>query len=100
MTFAAPPAFDLAAFLASAGLGRRIVELKPKQAFFSQEIQRIRFSICKGAAQRSLSFRLLARKPRLLCLYRTNLWAKKRYRQCPDCVYPRPQPLPPVRLSK
>ena len=36
MTFAAPPEFDLAAFLASAGLGRRIVELKPKQAFFSQ----------------------------------------------------------------
>jgi len=36
MTFAAPPTFDLAAFLASAGLGRRIVELKPKQAFFSQ----------------------------------------------------------------
>ena len=36
MTFAAPPEFDLAAFLASAGLGRRIVELKPKQTFFSQ----------------------------------------------------------------
>ncbi len=36
MTFGAPPAFDLAAFLASAGLGRRIIELKPKQAFFSQ----------------------------------------------------------------
>ncbi|HEY6488201.1 MAG: Crp/Fnr family transcriptional regulator [Terracidiphilus sp.] len=36
MTFAAPPSFDLAAFLASSGLGRRLVELKPKQAFFSQ----------------------------------------------------------------
>jgi CRP-like cAMP-binding protein len=36
MTFAAPPEFDLAAFLANAGLGRRIVELKPKQTFFSQ----------------------------------------------------------------
>jgi CRP-like cAMP-binding protein len=30
------PAFDAAAFLASAGLGRRIVQLTPKQAFFSQ----------------------------------------------------------------
>jgi CRP-like cAMP-binding protein len=30
------PAFDTAAFLANAGLGRRIVELEPKQAFFSQ----------------------------------------------------------------
>ena len=29
-------AFDAAAFLAEAGLGRRIVRLKPKQAFFSQ----------------------------------------------------------------
>jgi CRP/FNR family cyclic AMP-dependent transcriptional regulator len=28
--------FDVAAFLAKAGLGRRIVQLKPKQAFFSQ----------------------------------------------------------------
>jgi CRP/FNR family transcriptional regulator, cyclic AMP receptor protein len=30
------PAFDAAAFLMSAGLGRRIVELEPRQAFFSQ----------------------------------------------------------------
>jgi CRP-like cAMP-binding protein len=28
--------FDLAIFLATAGVGRRIVQLKPKQAFFSQ----------------------------------------------------------------
>src|ERR1017187_2072137 len=28
--------FDLAAFLATAGVGRRLVHLKPKQAFFSQ----------------------------------------------------------------
>jgi len=30
------PNFDVAAFLASAGLGRRIVQLAPKMAFFSQ----------------------------------------------------------------
>jgi len=30
------PAFDVAAFLASAGLGRRIVELPPNHSFFSQ----------------------------------------------------------------
>ena len=29
-------AFDTTAFLAKAGLGRRIVQLKPKQVFFSQ----------------------------------------------------------------
>ena len=30
------PTFDLAAFLANAGLGRKIVELKPKETFFTQ----------------------------------------------------------------
>ena len=30
------PTFDVAAFLASAGLGRRIVQLAPKQVFYSQ----------------------------------------------------------------
>jgi CRP/FNR family cyclic AMP-dependent transcriptional regulator len=30
------PTFDVAAFLTSAGLGRRIVQIAPKQAFFSQ----------------------------------------------------------------
>ncbi len=30
------PAFDAAAFLASAGLGRRIVQLTPKETFFTQ----------------------------------------------------------------
>jgi CRP/FNR family cyclic AMP-dependent transcriptional regulator len=35
----AKPTFDAAAFLASAGLGRRIVQLAPKQAFFSQGSQ-------------------------------------------------------------
>jgi CRP/FNR family transcriptional regulator, cyclic AMP receptor protein len=32
----AKPVFDAAAFLASAGLGRRIVQLTPKQTFFTQ----------------------------------------------------------------
>jgi len=30
------PTFDAAAFLMSAGLGRRIVQLEPKETFFSQ----------------------------------------------------------------
>jgi CRP-like cAMP-binding protein len=30
------PEFDAAVFLASAGLGRRIIQLAPKDAFFSQ----------------------------------------------------------------
>jgi CRP-like cAMP-binding protein len=36
MTLAAPASFDPAAFLANAGLGRRIVELTPGENFFSQ----------------------------------------------------------------
>ena len=32
----AKPAFDAEAFLANAGVGRRIVKLRAKQAFFSQ----------------------------------------------------------------
>jgi CRP-like cAMP-binding protein len=32
----APPPFDAAEFLANAGLGRRVVQLTPKQAFFLQ----------------------------------------------------------------
>jgi CRP-like cAMP-binding protein len=36
VTGTAQPVFDPAAFLASAGLGRRIIELKEKEAFFTQ----------------------------------------------------------------
>jgi CRP/FNR family cyclic AMP-dependent transcriptional regulator len=36
MNAIAPVAFDLEAFLGQASFGRRIVELKPKEAFFSQ----------------------------------------------------------------
>lgn len=36
MVARAKPAFDAAAFLASAGLGRRMVQLGPKQTFFTQ----------------------------------------------------------------
>ena len=36
MNLAVSAIFDPAAFLANAGLGRRIVELQPKEAFFSQ----------------------------------------------------------------
>jgi CRP-like cAMP-binding protein len=36
MAESATIAFDAAAFLAEAGLGRKIIQLKPKQAFFSQ----------------------------------------------------------------
>jgi CRP-like cAMP-binding protein len=36
MTESKQPRFDAAAYLENAGLGRRIVQLKPKRTFFSQ----------------------------------------------------------------
>ena len=53
--------FDLAAFLASAGVGRRMVELKPKQTFFSQgDSADSVFYLQKGPAK--ISFVSTARK--------------------------------------
>ena len=53
--------FDLAAFLASAGVGRRMVELKPKQTFFSQgDSADSVFYLQKGRAE--ISFVSTARK--------------------------------------
>jgi len=46
------PAFDAAAFLANAGLGRRIVELSPKESFFSQgDLADSVFYLQKGRAK-------------------------------------------------
>jgi CRP-like cAMP-binding protein len=46
------PAFDAAAFLASAGLGRRIVQFDPKQPFFSQgDVADSVFYLQKGRAK-------------------------------------------------
>ncbi len=46
------PAFDVAAFLASAGLGRKIVQLAPKQPFFSQgDLADSVFYLQKGRAK-------------------------------------------------
>lgn len=46
------PGFDAAAFLARAGLGRRVIQIKPKEAFFSQgEPADSVFYIQKGRAK-------------------------------------------------
>ena len=46
------PGFDAAAFLAGAGLGRRVIQIKPKEAFFSQgEPADSVFYIQKGRAR-------------------------------------------------
>jgi CRP/FNR family cyclic AMP-dependent transcriptional regulator len=52
MTLHVFPVFDPAAFLAKAGLGRRIVELQPKEAFFSQgDLADSVFYLQKGRAK-------------------------------------------------
>ncbi len=52
MTLAAPSVFDPEVFLANAGLGRRIVELQPKEAFFSQgDLADSVFYLQKGRAK-------------------------------------------------
>jgi CRP/FNR family cyclic AMP-dependent transcriptional regulator len=53
------PGFDPEAFLASAGLGRRIVQLQPRQAFFSQgEPADSIFYLQKGRARLSVVSRV------------------------------------------
>jgi hypothetical protein len=56
--------FDIAAFLAKPGLGRTVIELQPKQAFFRREIWQTAFFIFKRAAPDLPSFLQTARKPR------------------------------------
>ena len=45
--------FDCAAFLANAGLGRRIVQLQPKDTFFFREIRPTPSSISRQDGQNS-----------------------------------------------
>ena len=46
------PGFDTAAFLASAGLGRTIIQLAPKEPSFRREIPRTRSFIFRKAVQK------------------------------------------------
>ncbi len=55
--------FDPVAFLAHAGLGRRIIEVKPKQPFFTKEIEQTPSFIFRAAVQDSPSFRRTAKRP-------------------------------------
>jgi hypothetical protein len=63
MTESKQPRFDAAAFLENAGLGRRVVQLKPKHAFFSQGGPLTPSSIFRPAALNSPSSHKTAKKP-------------------------------------
>jgi hypothetical protein len=55
--------FDAAAFLANAGLGRRIIQIKPKQDFFLREVPQMPSFIFRRAARSLLSFQRKGKKP-------------------------------------
>ncbi len=55
-------AFDPAAFLAHAGLGRRIVDVKPNQAFLSKEIRQTPSFIFRAAGQNLPSLRITEKR--------------------------------------
>ena len=94
------PGFDTAAFLASAGLGRRIVQLAPMRPFLRKEARRIPSSTFKKAAQRSRLFPQPGRKPPSRFSLPVTLLEKRRSRQWLDRVWPRSLPLPPAPRSK
>jgi len=90
------PAFDAANFLAVAGLGRTIVQFKPKQHFFSQgEAADSIFYLQKGRAKvtvvsptgkeaASRSFPLV------------NSWEKSHWLHCPGVAWLRLSPSHPA----
>jgi hypothetical protein len=55
--------FDLANFLENAGVGRKVVQMQPKQSSFRREARLTPSSIFGQAAQNSQSFLRTARKP-------------------------------------
>ncbi len=84
--------FDAAAFLANAGLGRRIIQLAPKEAFFSQgDPANAVFYIQKGRARVSVVSAVGKRQPSRLSP-RGNLWERRPLRRHRDCVW---RPLQP-----
>jgi hypothetical protein len=76
--------FDVATFLEKAGLGRRIIQLKPKHAFFSQG--NAAFSIFRRAAQNSLSYRKTGKKPQSRFSPLATSWERSRSQPWAACA--------------
>jgi CRP-like cAMP-binding protein len=94
------PAFDAAAFLMSAGLGRRIVQVAAKQTFFSQgDLADSVFYLQKGRAKVTVVSQA-GKEATSRCSPRAILWERARWRQCLGCVCLRPPPLPPAPRSR
>ena len=75
--------FDPAVFLAHAGLGRRIVELKQVRPFSPREMRQTRSSIFRMAGQGSPWFHRVAKKPPSRCYRLGRLCWRGRAGDCP-----------------
>ena len=92
--------FDAAAFLASAGLGRRIVQLKARQAFFSQgsEADSI-FYLQKGRAKLTV-FSAAGKEATLTLLVAGDFIGEESIAGAMGRRLPQPRRLPLVPPSK
>ena len=86
------PTFDPAAFLAHAGLGRRIIEVKPKQTFFTQGDPADSVFYLQSGRARLPSFRRTAKRPQSRFSPPATSLERSPSRRCLDCACPRPLP--------
>jgi CRP/FNR family cyclic AMP-dependent transcriptional regulator len=94
------PEFDTAAFLASAGLGRRIIQLAPKEAFFSQgDPADSVFYLQKGRAKVTV-VSPAGKEATITLLSAGDFVGEEALAAMPGCVWQRPLPSPPAPLSE
>lgn len=92
--------FDAAAFLASAGLGRKIVQLQPKQAFFSQgDLADSVFYLQKGRAKMTVVSQT-GKEATIALLSAGDFVGEGALAAVLACDWPRPPPLPPALRSR
>lgn len=81
--------FDCAAFLAKAGLGRRVVEFETKETFFSQgDLADTVFYLQKGRARLTVVSQSGRRQPSP-CFRKAILLERSLLHRSRDCVWPR-----------
>src|ERR1035438_4463734 len=94
------PAFDAAAFLANAGLGRRIVQLAPNDAFFVQGSPAGSvFYLQKGRAKVTV-VTATGKEVTISFFSAGDFLGEEALAQWLDCVWLLPPPLPPASLSE
>ena len=92
--------FDTTAFLAHAGLGRRVIQLAPKDAFFSQgDPADSVFYLQKGSAKVTVDSPTWKEATIALLTAGDFVGEEALSRRCRGYVWPQPLPLPPAPLS-